>query len=421
MPVADRRERLLLVQREIHERVAGELGLRTLDPARLGDDAVWEKTETSICEMVEQMEARGALPPSVDQDALIKDILNEALGLGPLEELLGDPEVRRILVNGPESIFVQRVGQAPAAIDRSFSSEKALERVVERILGRRPGEAAPAVGEAALPDGSRVYAVLPPLAARGASLTVRKPAREVVTLAALVKQDVLSAGMTELLQIAVAARKNVLIACAQPAGVQLLLSALGSALGADERLVTVEPIATLELGRANWVALSTQPSAVDAEAALAAAMRLQPDRLIVGDVRGAEALSLVQALAAGESGALVGICAVSPRAALSRMETLMQAGAAPIAARIARELTAQAINLCVQVVRARDSFRVAQIVEVSGGAAGDPAELNEIFVAKPESDNGAAKVRFAPTGYVPRFCEDLSARGVPFNAGIFKE
>jgi len=404
--------RVASVQREILDRLGTELDLGRVDPARLGDEELWEKAENSICNIVEQLEARGAIPPGLDQDKLINDVLNEALGLGPLEDLLADNDVTQIFVNRVDQIFAERGGKVTST-GKNFTSEKALLQVAWRMIGRRPGENGPPMGEGRLADGSRVTVVLPPMAVRGPCLTVRKLRREPVALAELVKQNVLSAHMAEMLEVAIKARRNIVIS--GPSGSQTaLISALASAVAAEERVVSIEDVAALELRRDNWVQLEANPPHAGMRELLHTALRLRPDRLIVGDVRGAEALEIVQALATGCDGAVIGIHAVSPRDAVGRLETLMQSAGGNLPGRVARELIAQGVHLVVQTTRLPDGGRrTTHIVELTGGAAGEGPELHDVFVQKGDG--------FAPCGYVPRFVEELGKRGVTVNPALFKE
>ena len=407
-----KRDRVAGVQREILERLGAELELPRVDPSRLGDEDLWEKAENAICNIVEQLEAKGAIPPGLDQDKLINDVLNEALGLGPLEDLLADADVTQIFVNRVDQIFAEKNGKV-VPTGRSFSSEKALAQVAWRMIGRRPGDNGAPMGEGRLADGSRVTVVLPPMAVRGPCITVRKLRREPVLLADLVKQNALSANMVETLELALKARRNIVVA-GTSGGQAWLVSALGSALAGEERVVSIEDVAALDLRRDNWVQLEANPPHAGMRELLHTALRLRPDRLVVGDVRGAEALELVQALATGCDGAIVGLHAVSPRDAVGRMETLMQSAASSLPGRVARELIAQGIHLVVQTSRLPDGGRrVTAIVEVSGGAAGEDPELHEVFVHKGDA--------FAACGYVPRFVEEMQKRGVSVNAGLFKD
>jgi pilus assembly protein CpaF len=407
-----KRDRVAGVQREILERLGAELELPRIDPARLGEEDLWEKAENSICNIVEQLEAKGAIPPGLDQDKLINDVLNEALGLGPLEDLLADGDVTQIFVNRIDQIFAEKSGKV-VPTGRSFSSEKALAQVAWRMIGRRPGDSGPPMGEGRLADGSRVTVVLPPMAVRGPCITVRKLRREPVVMADLVKQNALSANMVETLELALKARRNIVVA-GTSGGQGWLVAALGSALAGEERVVSIEDVAALDLRRDNWVQLEANPPHVGMRELLHTALRLRPDRLVVGDVRGAEALELVQALATGCDGVIIGLHAVSPRDAVGRMETLMQSAASSLPGRVARELIAQGIHLVVQTSRQPDGGkRVTSIVEVSGGAAGEDPELHEVFVHKGDA--------FAACGYVPRFVEEMQKRGVSVNAGLFKD
>ncbi|HJZ89219.1 MAG TPA: ATPase, T2SS/T4P/T4SS family, partial [Polyangia bacterium] len=409
------------IQRAVFDRLSEMMDLRRVELSRLGDEEFWEKAENTICDIVETMEAAGSIPKSIDQDALIKDVLNEALGLGPLEDMLADSEVTQILVVRADQIYVERGGRIVAS-ERSFSSERALLRVIERMLSRRPDDRGAPIGEGRLADGSRFVAMLPPVAVRGPCVGIRKPHREAATLDGLVGREVLSKSMAEFLELALRARRNIVVSGGVGAGQPQLLGALGRALPPDERVVSIEDVSTLDLSREHWVALEAHPPQVGVRELLHGALRLRPDRLVVGDVRGAEALELVQAMATGSDGTLVGMHGSSPRETLSRLETLMEVGGHSLPTQVARSLITQAVSLVVQMVRLPDGARrVSHIAELTGLADGG-FELNDVFAWKADGTGpDGVRGRFLASGFVPKFCEDLSRRGVQINQAIFKE
>jgi pilus assembly protein CpaF len=401
--------------RAIHERLVGSPDLKSNSGA--SEEELWERAEGAIVSIVEQMAQKGAIPQMIDQEALIKDVLNEALGLGPLEDLLGEGEVSRILVNRYDQIYVEKGGNL-TVWPRVFSSEKALAQAIGRIPGLHPADGAASI-EGRLTDGSRVIAVLPPLAVRGPCLTIRKPQGAGPTLAALAQRGALSSAMAEFLELALRARRNVAVSSTQPAAGQTLLAALAAAIPSEERLVSVERVATIELGRDNWVQLEARPPQVTLPAVLESALRMRPDRLLVDDVQGPEALELMQTLAGGEGGALLGVRADSPRQALARLETLVQAAAPQMLPRVASQLCAQAIHIVVEATRTPDGqTRITQIVDVAPGDSG-PA-LSDVFGWRADvADGGRGK--FAATGFQPRFCEELPKRGLQVNPSLFRD
>jgi pilus assembly protein CpaF len=364
----------------------------------------------------------------VDQEALLKDVLSEALGLGPLEDLLADEEVAEVMVNGPSQIFARRAEKVEQ-VDRRFSSEASLLSVIERLiapLGLRLADCG-ALVEARLRDGARLVATLPPLAARGPALTVRKVRRDRLSMDDLVRFGTLSAAVAELLETSVQARRNIVVTGQSGVGKSTLLAAIASFVPESERVVSVEDPAELDLGRDQWVQLEARPAtdgakpSMTARDSIRAALRLRPERLLVTDVRGDEALELLEATAGGCDGALVGVSAISAQDAVERLATLGELTSS--SPRAVRELVAQGVNIVVQMTRYGDgSRRVTRVAEVTG-IDGERVALQDIFTYKQEGvdEQGRVRGRFVSTGKVPQFYEELQRRGVPVNLNIFRD
>jgi pilus assembly protein CpaF len=398
----------LELQGSVLDRLVPRLDLDHIPLDKLGEEELWQKAESAIVDMVETMDSSGDLPKSVDQDQLIKDTLNEALGLGPLEDLLADDKVEEIVVDRRDRILVSRGGVLTSA-PTAFSSDDSFRRVVERLVaptGHTIDEAHPLV-DVRLRDGSRLAAAVPPVAVRGACLTLRKPR---------------SASVTDFLNTCVQARRNILVCGAPGSGKSSLLAALAASSPEGERVVSVEEVAELSLQREDWIALESKPSdgngvpAVDLGTLLRGALRMRPDRLVVGDVRGAEALELVQAMASSSDGTLASVGGEGARAALGRLTSMAWLGAPGASAPALRELVAVAVDVVVHVARYADGvFRVAAIDEVMG-ASEDGFHTQQIFAFRGSADDGG----FAAAGVVPSFYAELESRGIPADTAIFR-
>ena len=401
--------------RQIQEELRSELDLRRTDVARLGDAALRELATR----VARQSAARRPLPPGIDADDLIRRALDEALGLGPLEPLLADPGISEVMINGSDAVFVERAG----LIERSpmlFSSAQALRSVIDRIVagaGRRVDEASPMV-DARLPDGSRVNVVLPPLAINGPTVTIRKFSGLKLDLAALVRLGSLSAPMVQFLDIAVRARRNIVVSGGTGSGKTTLLNAIAGLIPANERIVTIEDAAELALHHSHVVTLEARPRNLEGHGEVTIrdlvrnALRMRPDRIIVGECRGGEALDMLQAMNSGHEGSLTTAHANSARDLLSRLEvmTLMAGMDLPLAA--IRAQIAGAIDLIVHQARlAGGARRVSSIVEVVGLDSG-VVQTQDLFRYHADGGHGGC-------GQIPAFYQELRGAGLPCDPRIF--
>ncbi|MGZ3439374.1 MAG: ATPase, T2SS/T4P/T4SS family [Polyangia bacterium] len=392
-----KRLRISECMRELSARLMQSLDITARGPEFAADDDLWARAESTAGQLVDQLSADGSLPAGIEPDALSKDVVQEMLGTGPLEELLSDDTVREIAVARFDRIFVEREGMLTLA-PKWFSSPDAVERVLARMLARagrgRDLDAAKSNGmlvEARVENGLLLTAALPPMAARGPAITIRRPRREAVRLADLVGQGLMSQGMCEFLDLAVKNRRNIIVSGPAASGRSTLLSALARAADEGERIVSVEEAEELDLGDGPWIPLVGGRGA-KARDALNNALRLKPERLIVGDVRGAEALDLIGSLAGGNDGCVCAVQASSPRDAVARLTSMARlAPEAPAAETLADEI-ARAVHIIVHLTRTTEGeMRVGEIAELT------PMGVQAVFKA----EGG----RFAPTGHVPSWAE----------------
>ncbi|MBW1809013.1 MAG: Flp pilus assembly complex ATPase component TadA [Deltaproteobacteria bacterium] len=418
------------LQRDVHSRLIEYLDLRRLDLEQLGDDELWDQTERAIRNIIVQMETDGEIEDWVDIEVLVKDVINEALGLGPLEDFLADPSISEIMVNHSKQIYVERDGKLIMS-DKIFSSDHAVLGVIERIvapIGRRIDESSPMV-DARLKDGSRVNAIIPPLALKGPCITIRKFKKEALSVAQLVRYGSLTPGMSEFMEMCIKARKNVLVSGGTGSGKTTTLNCLSSYIPESERIVTVEDAAELQVLQDHWVSLESRPPNIEGTGEINIrdlvrnCLRMRPDRIIVGECRGGEALDMLQAMNTGHDGSLTTIHANTPRDALSRLETMVLMAGMDLPVRAIREQVASAVDIIIQQTRFSDGTRKVTYISEVTGLEVDIITLQDIFYYKQEgfeADN-TVKGRYVATGFIPKFYDDLQKRGIPVNMDIFRE
>jgi pilus assembly protein CpaF len=414
----------------VHDRLIQALDLRRLDLDALGSEELRKKAEASARQIIVRMDKAGELVPEIDRAELLQDVLNEALGLGPLEIYLRDDTVSEIMVNTPTQVYVERNGRLER-VAKTFSSAQAVLSVIERIvapLGRHIDESSPLV-DARLADGSRVNAIIPPLALKGPCITIRKFKRDLLTSSDLIGFGTLTPQMAEFLQTCVTVRRNVVISGGTGSGKTTLLNILSGFIPEIERIVTIEDAAELQLPQEHWVALEARPSNIEGKGQISIrdlvrnSLRMRPDRIVIGECRGGEALDMLQAMNTGHDGSLTTLHANSPRDALSRLETMVLMSGMDLPIRAIREQIANAVHLVVQQTRFADGTRrISAISEVSGMEL-EVITLQDIFTFKQDGFDAVGRVqgRFIATGFVPRFYEDLQSRGIPVDMGIFRE
>ena len=360
---------------------------------------------------------------------LVEDILDELLGLGPLEPLLKDETITDILVNGHNLVFVERHGRLEESKVR-FKDERHLLRIIQKIVaavGRRVDESAPFV-DARLADGSRVNAIVPPLAVDGALLSIRKFARIPINMAKLTELGSIPAPIAEVLRAIVAARRNVLISGGTGSGKTTLLNAMSAYINHAERIVTIEDSAELQLQQRHVARLETRPANIEGKGEVTQrdlvknALRMRPDRIIVGEVRAGEAFDMLQAMNTGHDGSMTTVHANSARDALARIEQMIGMSGVDIPMRSARAQIASAINIVIQVTRLSDGRRRLVSLSELTGMEGDVITMQEIFRFKMagRDDKGRVLGQFEATGIRPKFMSDLADRGITLPAELFR-
>jgi pilus assembly protein CpaF len=408
----------------LHSELIKTLDLRRQDVTRMADDEL----RTVAKKLIDELIAKVTLPAKTDPAELAKFVLDEAVGLGVLESLLADESVTEIMVNGAEDIFIERNGQTRRS-DIAFSSEKAMMGVIERIvspIGRRVDESSP-LCDARLKDGSRVNIVIRPIALKGPSISIRKFAKKRLGVADLVTFDSVDANMVNFLKICVEQKKNIVISGGTGSGKTTLLNIISNLIPPFERIVTIEDAAELKLYHDNLVTLEARPANVEGRGQVTIrelvknALRMRPDRIVVGECRGGEALDMLQAMNTGHDGSLTTAHANSPRDMLSRLEVMVMMGGMDLPIMAIREQIAAAVQIIVQQTRfACGTRKVTSITEITGMERG-VVQMQEIFRFQRQGfyDNGKVRGSFMPCGYVPTFYEELREFGVDLDLSIF--
>ena len=404
------------VKARVHRRVLERLNLSNLETVAREDAA------TAVRQLVHELLGQENVALNLEErEKLVQSVLDEIFGLGPLEPLMHDPEVSDILVNTSRQVFIERYGKLEPTNIR-FRDDRHLLQVIDRIVsavGRRIDDSSPMV-DARLPDGSRVNAIIPPLALDGPHVSIRKFKRDTLTGEDLLEKKSVTKPMLELLEGIVKARLNVLISGGTGAGKTTLLNILSSYIPHTERIVTIEDSAELQLRQPHVVRLETRPSNVEGlgeipqRMLLVNSLRMRPDRIVIGEVRAGEAIDMLQAMNTGHDGSLTTLHANTPRDALSRLETMVSMANLNLPDKAMRQQIASAIQVVIQVSRLSDGTRkVTQISEIVG-MEGDVITMQEIFVfdRKGVGEAGEVQGQFRPTGIRPRFADRFQRFGV---------
>jgi pilus assembly protein CpaF len=408
----------------LHRKLLDRINLEVL--STLPTERARAEIRAAVARLVEEEKTPLSM---VEKDRIIEEVLNEVFGLGPLEPLLQDPTLSDILVTTPKMVYVERDGKlyrTPVQFKDDAHLLRIIEKVVSRV-GRRIDESSPMV-DARLPDGSRVNAVIPPIAIDGPLLSIRRFRADRLHAEELLANLTLTQEMLTLLEACVKARLNVIISGGTGAGKTTLLNVLSSFVPADERIITIEDAAELQLRQEHVARMETRPPNIEGQGAIRQrqlvinALRMRPDRIIVGEVRGEEALDMLQAMNTGHDGSLTTIHANSPRDAISRLEVMVSLANANISLRAIRQQVASAIDLFIHLARLSDgSRRITHITECVG-MEGDQVTLQDIFVFEKTGLAPGGKVlgRFRPTGIRPRFSERLAACGIHLPPSTFQ-
>lgn len=391
-----------------------------------GDEAVLKRQVQEI--ILRLLDEQGIALSRRQRNELVLELLDEVTGLGPLEQLLKDPAISEIMVNGPKQVWFERKGKLHLS-DRKFRDDEHLITIIQKIcsaVGRRIDESSPMV-DARLRDGSRINAVIPPIALKGASLTIRKFSKDPLTIEDLIAFGTLTQPMADFLRAAVQARLNIVISGGTGSGKTTLLNCLSGFIPADERIVTIEDAAELQLKQPHVVTLEARPPNIEGRGQVTIrdlvvnALRMRPDRIVVGECRRGEALDMLQAMNTGHDGSLTTGHANSPREMISRLETMVLMAGMELPVRAIREQIAAAIDLIVQQARLRDGTRkITQITEVVG-MEGDVVTLQDIFVLRQQGISGEGKVlaRHEPTGLRPACMTRFEEEGIVLPAAMF--
>ncbi len=424
---SDADEQMLYWGKIVHDQLISEMDLRRKDVHSMTDQQLRKEAEDLLDGVMGRLDSD--LPRAIDRSRLRGNVLNEAVGLGPLEQFLEDDSITEIMVNNHDEIFLERKGKLERS-DFSFTSDAAVLSVIERIitpLGRRIDESSPMV-DARLKDGSRVNAIIPPLAIRGPSLTIRKFSKKRLQFTDLIEFGSLNEAMVEFLKICVERHKNIIVSGGTGSGKTTLLNVLSNFIPKTERIVTVEDAAELQLNQPNLVSLEARPANLEGRGQIAIrdlvknTLRMRPDRIVVGECRGGEALDMLQAMNTGHDGSLTTAHANSPRDVLSRLEVMVLMAGMDLPVTAIREQISSAVDLVVQQSRYPCGTRkITKITEVVGIESGT-VQLQDIFVYRQKGVDQDGKVmgEFQATGFVPSFYEQLAEIGMNVDLTIFK-
>ncbi len=415
------------IKKRAHVELIKRLNLKRLAMAGVSDAELNEKARATIAEIVNEISI--PLPPCITKKLIEKELTNEAIGLGPLEDLIAMPEISEIMVNGPDKIFVEYNGRLHRT-DMAFADNSQVVAAIERIvspLGRRIDESSPMV-DARLKDGSRVNAIIPPLSLVGPTITIRKFAKTPLQVDDLIRFGSISREIATFLDTCVKLRKNIIISGGTGSGKTTLLNILSGFLPDTERIVTIEDAAELQLRQEHVVRLEARPANIEGKGEITIrdlvrnSLRMRPDRIVIGECRGGEALDMLQAMNTGHDGSLTTIHANSPRDCLSRLETLVLMSGFDLPLRAIREQIASAISIIVQITREKDGTRKVTHVSEITKMEGEIITMQDLFVFRQDgwSSDGKIVGKYVATGSIPMFMEDIKRAGLSLDISLFK-
>jgi len=413
----------------IHRSLVDEMDLKKTD----NDDPkaqviLREQTKKMVVELLNKEDTKSIMSSREEMNQIVKEILDEALGLGPLEDLLADKKCSEIMVIGPSKIYYEYEGKIKRS-NITFTNDRQVLNVIERIvapIGRRIDEKTPYV-DARLTDGSRVHAIIPPCALDGCTITIRKFPENRLTYKDLVKFGSMTQNMADFLRIAVEAHKNIIVSGGTGSGKTTLINVLGSFIPANERVITCEDSAELDLPQDHVVRLETRPPSlegdgeIDIRCLVKQTLRMRPDRIVVGECRGGETLDMLQAMGTGHEGSMTTVHSNNPRECIGRIETLVQYAGAGLEPRAIREMISAAVHLIIQQSRLDDGSRRITYVTELGGMQGDVVILQDIFTYNQKGFNKEGKIigEYQASGFIPKFIETLEKKGYNVPRGLF--
>ena len=424
---------IVALKGRVHARLIEKFDLKRLNLKLLNENdpvAAKQLKDKTAKAVLELMAEEGSFVTGTEQRMqLVKEIVDEALGLGPLEDLMSDDEVSDVLVNGKDRIYVEKRGKLYLT-EKKFVSNDQVLTIIERIiapLGRRIDESNPMV-DARLPDGSRVNAIIQPLSLKGPMLAIRKFARKRYTIEDLLRMGTLSRPMADFLNACVLSRKNLLVSGGTGSGKTTLLNVLSSFIPERERIITIEDAAELQLAQVHWIALEARMPNVEGKGQVSIrqlfrnTLRMRPDRVIIGECRGDETFDMLQAMNTGHDGSLTTLHANSPHDVIARLDSLVLMSNVELPVRAIREQIASALHLVVHTARLLDGSRkITHITEVTGLTEQANVTFQDVFVFRQRGLGATGEVigEFEATGYVPSFVEELKAKGVPIDERLF--
>jgi len=424
-------DKITALKQRVHKELVERLDLKKMDLS-FGSDAakdthLRQKVERTVNAILSDEKNLGLIVK--DYKELIKEIVDEALGLGPLEDLLRDPSITEIMVNKKDQIYIERAGKL-SRVAKGFISDQQIIDVIRRIIapiGRRIDESIPMV-DARLKDGSRVNAIIPPLALQGPMITIRRFPERMFNVEDLIKLGTLTSEIAEFLKACVLAKKDVAISGGTGSGKTTLLNVLSSFIPPDERIITMEDTAELRLAQEHVGTLEARPPNIEGKGEITIrslvrnALRMRPDRIVIGECRGGEALDMLQAMNTGHEGSLTTIHANSPQDLITRLETMVLMASMELPVRIIRQQISSAIDIIIQIARLTDGSRkIIQISEITG-QKDDLITMEDIFIFKQTGVGKGGKIlgNSSTTGYIPSFASEFKVRGIPFSMEIFQ-
>jgi len=431
--VAEEIDEIVRLKQKIHNRLIDKLNIKRMDFKVFSDTKkakeLKDRAEILITNLLTE-ETGSFISSSEVRKKLVQEILDEALGLGPLEDLLADPAITDIMVNNKDEIYVERHGKIELTAKKFISNEQ-VKTIIERIIapiGRHIDESVPMV-DARLPDGSRVNAIIPPLSLTGPSLTIRKFRKERFKIEDLVELKTLNLAMADFIKACVASRKNIIVSGGTGSGKTTVLNVLSAFIPNNERILTIEDAAELKLHQEHWIRLESRPPNIEGRGAITIrdlfrnTLRMRPDRIIIGECRGIETLDMLQAMNTGHDGSMTTVHANSTQDVLARLDSMILMSGIELPIRAIREMIASAIDMIVHTARLSDGTRkIVQITEIAGMKDELHIDLRDIFMFKQIGIDSQGNVlgSFQATGYVPSFIEDIKVRGITLPEGIFK-